>query len=414
MDDKLEYLWTFFSRYGDIYRVRRPSSEADTYVINDPAAVKQVLVSNHRNYTKGIGIDRVKILLGNGIMVSEGELWKRQRRMIQPCFQRAVIERFCSQFHNRSLELVGQWSRLAACGEPVNITAEMSRFTLQIILDAVFSTDLERLSQDTVGNPFHIITSESGRDLRFAVKFRALVPVVAGLIEQRRREGSEYFDFLSMLMAARDRDTGAPMDERQLIDEVLTLVVAGHETTASALNWVWYLLSMHPDAEERLHQEVDSRECPEKPLLDDLFTSSYAEQVIREALRLYPPGWLFTRRAIAHDRLGDYEVPPGTDIFISPYLLHRHPAHWPEADAFRPERFEPEVARSRERYVYIPFVAGPRHCVGESFAMAEMLILLRVAARRFRLRMAGSQTVELDAGVNLRTRHPLFMQLQPR
>jgi cytochrome P450 len=217
-----------------------------------------------------------------------------------------------------------------------------------------------------------------------------------------------------MLMNARDKETGDPMSDRQLIDEVMTLVVAGHETTASGLNWTWYLLSQHPQADERLHAEVRAAPQMTAPSLAQMETLSYTQQIVNEALRLYPPGWLLSRRAIGADVLAGYPIAPGTDLLLSPYLLHRHPRYWSEPDAFRPERFAPEHEADRPRFAYMPFAAGPRHCIGETFALYEMLVHLYKVARRFSLTYASNEPIELEAQINLRTRRPLLMRLECR
>jgi cytochrome P450 len=215
-------------------------------------------------------------------------------------------------------------------------------------------------------------------------------------------------------MNARDKDTGAAMSERELIDEILTLVVAGHETTASALNWTWYLLSQHPEVAQQLHREIDSAALPEPPSLTDLEALTYTRQVIDEALRLYPPGWLLSRRTVASDVLGGYEIPPGTNVLLPLYLLHRHPGFWSNPDEFRPERFAPQHEAQRPRFAYMPFAAGPRHCIGETFALYEMLMHVYDVARRYKLSHVPDRPLELEAQINLRTRHPLFMRLERR
>ena len=257
-DDSLERMIELFARHGDTYRVFVPARGSYTYVIHHPDDVKRVLVSNHRNYTKGVGLDRVKILLGKGIMTSEGELWKRQRYMMQPYFHRRVITGFAEVIARANERFLERWDALAARGEPVNLTDEMSELTLAIVLRSIFGTDLDRLSAELGGNPFEVVTKEQSRDLQFAYKFRQLTKLVAKLIARRRAEPEEHFDYVAMLMSARDKETGEPMGERELIDEVMTLIVAGHETTASGLNWTWYLLSQHPEAEARLHAELDA------------------------------------------------------------------------------------------------------------------------------------------------------------
>jgi cytochrome P450 len=413
-DDSLERMIELFARYGDTYRVFVPARRSYTYVIHHPDDVKRVLVGNHRNYTKGLGLDRVRILLGKGIMTSEGELWKRQRYMMQPLFHRRVITEFAQLIAAANERHIGRWEQLAARGEPVNLTDEMSELTLEIVLRSIFGRDLDRLSEQLGGNPFEVLTKEQSRDLQFAYKFRSLSKLVAQLLARRRAEPEEHFDYVAMLMAARDKDSGAPMAERQLIDEIMTLIVAGHETTASGLNWTWYLLSQHPQAEARLHAELDAAPEMPAPGLAQMEALAYTSQVVNEALRLYPPGWLLSRRSLAADALGGFEVPPGTNVLLPLYLLHRHPRYWKDPERFLPERFAPEHEAERPRFAYMPFAAGPRHCIGETFALYEMLMHLYKVARRYRLVYVPDKPLELEAQINLRTRHPLRMRLERR
>jgi enediyne biosynthesis protein E7 len=413
-EDSLERMTELFASLGDIYRVYAPGRKSYTYVINHPDDVKRVLVANHRNYTKGIGLDRVKILLGMGLMTSEGELWKRQRYMMQPYFHRRVITEFASLIGEANDRLIERWDALARRGEPVNITDEMSELTLGIVLRAIFGRDLDRLTQELGENPFEVVTREPARDLRFAYKFRSLAKLIGNLIRRRREQHEEHFDYVAMLMNARDKETGDAMPERQLIDELMTLVVAGHETTASGLNWTWYLLSQHPDADAKLHAEVSAAAERAAPSLADMESLAYTQQVVNEALRLYPPGWLLSRRAIAPDVLSGHEIAAGTDVLLCLYLLHRHPRYWKNPDAFEPERFAPEHEAERPRFAYMPFAAGPRHCIGETFALYEMLIHLYKVARRYRLTRASDEPISLEAQINLRTRKPLYMRLERR
>ena len=413
-DDSLERMIELFAEHGDIYRVYVPARQSHTYVIHHPDDVKRVLVSNHRNYTKGLGLDRVKILLGKGLMTSEGELWTRQRYMMQPFFHRRVITQFAEVIGRANSQLIARWEDRAGRGEPVNLTDEMSELTLDIVLRSIFGRDLERMSAELGGNPFDVVTKEQGRNLQFAFKFRSLTRLVAGLIERRRREKEEHFDYIAMLMGARDKDSGEPMSERQLIDEVLTLVVAGHETTASGLNWTWYLLSQHPEAEARLHAELDAVPDAPAPSLPQMEQLAYTQQVINEALRLYPPGWLLSRRTVQPDVLSGYEIPAGANVLLPLYLLHRHPRYWKDPDTFFPERFAPDHEAERPRFAYMPFAAGPRHCIGETFALYEMLMHLHRVARHFRLVHVPDEPIELEAQINLRTRYPLHMRLERR
>ncbi|MDB6084792.1 MAG: Unspecific monooxygenase [Gammaproteobacteria bacterium] len=412
-EESLALMRDCFARFGDVYRIFAPSRGVYNYVINHPSDVKRVLLSNHRNYTKGEGMDRVKILLGNGIMTSEGEFWRRQRRMMQPCFHRRVIDRFSRLIHDVNEKFATRWAAKAAAGQAINLTDDVSELTLEIVLHSIFGSDLERLERQLGANPFEVVAKEQNRDLKFAFRFRSLTKLVDQLIERRRREPEEHFDFLSMLMAARDRESDAPMTNKEMIDEVMTLIVAGHETTAAALTWAWYLISQHRESAAQLEEEADRVTRP--PLgLDAAETLSFTHQVLQEALRLYPPGWLFTRRTIDADELGGFAIGPRTDVFVSPYLLHRHPEFWSDPEEFRPERFAGADSEERHKFAYIPFAVGPRHCIGENLAMFEMLVHVQTMSRRFRLTRADSQPIELEAQINLRPRSPLLMTVEIR
>src|SRR5271154_3930787 len=327
-EESLECLRAYFAQFGDIYRVFAPARGVYNYVINHPDDIKRVLLSNHRNYTKGEGMDRVKILLGNGIMTSEGDFWRRQRRMMQPSFHRRVIDQFSALIREVNDKFVARWADHAARGEAVNVSDDASELTLEIVLRSIFGNDLQRLEKQLGANPFEVVAKEQNRDLKFAFRFRSLTKLVAELMDRRRGSPEEHFDFLSMLMATRDRETGQAMSDKELIDEVLTLIVAGHETTAAALTWTWYLISQHPDAQAQLQAEADRTGGEETLGLDAAESLAFTHQVLQEALRLYPPGWLITRRTLEADELGGYPIAPRTDGFISPYLLHRHPAFW--------------------------------------------------------------------------------------
>jgi cytochrome P450 len=414
-DETLEHLTRWFRDYGDTYRVYAPGRGSWTWVVHDPEDIKRVLVTNHRNYTKGVGIDRVKLLLGNGIMTSEGELWRRQRRMMQPAFHRRVIENFSARIRVASDRLLERWDQAAARGEPINLTQSMSEMTLEIVLDALFGTDLGRLVSDLRDNPFMLVTQESKRDPKFAYGFRQLGRIVLDLARERLAQPAQHHDFLQMLLEARDPDSGDGMSERELVDEVLTLVVAGHETTASALNWTWWLLSRNAEVEARVHEEQDRvGDLGDTARYTDLERLPYTQQVLYESMRLYPPGWLLTRRSIAADRLGSYALPAGTDVFLSPYVVHRHPRWWRAPDTFDPSHFDSAQVEARHKFIYIPFAAGPRHCIGENFSMHEMMLHLNSATRRFRLREIERQTVQIEARINLRPAHDLMMRVERR
>jgi enediyne biosynthesis protein E7 len=422
-DDSLSRMIEDGAVFGDVYRVHAPGRNSDTWVIADPETIKRVLVSNHRNYTIGVGLDRVRILVGNGIIVSEGEVWKRQHRMMQPMFQRSRVERFGALIADINRRRLGGWGDKAASGEMLNITRETSESALEVVLRATLGADFDRLLAELGANPFAMLTEEAARDLRFAFRFRQLGKHIEGVIARREAaaapttsppaDNAGDADWLAMMMAARDRSDGSAMSHRELIDEVMSIIVAGHETTAAVLNAVWYLLSQHPEVEAKLHAEVDATELADLRLAT-VESLHYTHQVILEALRLYPPVWVLTRRCMHADRLAGYQAPAGTDVFMSPYVVQRDPRHWSEPDEFRPERFGGGADSAAHRFAFIPFSAGPRHCVGETFATYEMAIHIYQAARQFRLRCAQAGPREMEARINLRMREDVLMSVERR
>jgi enediyne biosynthesis protein E7 len=399
---------TLLGNYPDICRVPTQSRKADSYLLNHPELIKRVLIDNHRNYVKGIGYERAKLLLGNGIIVSDGEFWKQQRRMVQPAFHRDMLKTLTSTIQSISLKLLERWMTLAANSEAFELNRAMSEFGLEVMLRSLFGEDLDLMIAEAGGNPFSIFTEEHERDLSLALKFRALTRLVQRVIERRRRSETQPLDMLGALMTARDLE-GRPMADKALIDELMTLIVAGHETSAITLTWMWYLLSQHPDAEACLHREVDRLGAKPAPDFADAEQLVYCKQVMFETLRLYPPVWLFSRRALQDDVLSGYAVPAGSDLFISPYFLHRREDLWPDSARFDPERFAEAEARRHHRTSFIPFSAGPRKCIGDVLSILEIQIHMGTIARRMTLRHVPDRPIELEPAINLRSRHPINM-----
>ena len=389
-----------FGIYGDIFKASMYGSSV--YAIRNIEFAHHVMVENWQNYVKGQAIKRVALLLGNGLMVSKGDLWKRQRRMIQPAFNHESIGRWAKMIVAVNTKLLGNWQLAAQRNESVNVTRDVSSMALDVVLRFILGDDYEK-----VGFHFDLLSQEPARNMEFAMSFRALGKTILQVIERRRKETATPADALGMLMQARDPESGRFMENGQLIDEILTMIVAGHETTASTLNWAWYLISQHPEVENRLSNELNTlTTCSE---LVDLPRFLYTRQVIDETMRLYPAGWLLTRKALRNDQLGEYFVPAGTEIYVPPYFIQRHPDLWEEPDRFNPERFRPDNTKRRHRLATIPFSAGPRNCVGEHFARMEMQLHLMTIARSLRLRYVSSRPVELEAEVNLRSRYDFIM-----
>lgn len=400
--DLLVWMSEQFRRYGDIYKASAYGTSV--YVISTPEYAEHVLLKNWQNYRKGQAIKRIALLLGNGIMVSEGDFWVRQRRMLQPAFHRKVISELTGVIQTANATLLNKWADAAKQRTSVNVTHDISLMVLEVVLMSLFGSDYQQVAPH-----FSILSEESARDVQFAQSFGLLGKIVIQIANQRRKENRIGTDILGMLMQARDRQGGEAMSDRQLAREIMTLVVAGHETTASVLNWIWYLLSQHAAVDDKLASELKGLPEHGFPDIDGLPRFIVTRQVIEEAMRLYPPGWLMTRKALKDDELGEYFVPAGTEIYIAPYLIQRHPALWENPDLFDPGRFGPDQSQIRHPLAMLPFSAGPRNCIGEFFARIEMQIHLMVVARRLRLRYTETTPPELDAGVNLRSRYDFTM-----
>jgi cytochrome P450 len=399
-EDLLEWMSRQFGTFGDIYKASVYGTSV--YAIRNIEFAHHVLVENWQNYVKGQAIKRVALLLGNGLMVSKGDLWKRQRRMIQPTFNHESIRRSTKLITAVNTKLLRKWQLAAQRNESVNLTRDVSSMVLEVVLRFILGDDYE-----LVGSHFDLLSQEPARNMEFAMSFRALGKIIRQVIDHRRKETATATDALGMLMQAHDPQSGQLMQDSQLVDEILTLIVAGHETTASTLNWAWYLISQHPEVEQKLSNELNTLTSGSEFV--DLSRFLYTHQIIDETMRLYPAGWLLTRKALHNDRLGEYFVPAGTEIYVAPYFIQRHPDLWDEPDRFNPDRFRADNASRRHRLATIPFSTGPRNCIGEHFARMEMQVHLMTIARSLRLRYIPSRPIELDAEVNLRSKYDFIM-----
>jgi cytochrome P450 len=420
------YLLRTWAEYGDVVGYRLLTMRM--YLVVHPDGVSRVLHENHRNYSKAnLDYAMLKQLLGEGLLTSEGPHWLRQRRLMQPVFQRQKIAAFGPIMTAGALEMLEGWSAYAMDGRPFDVAAEMTRLTLRIVARALFSVDISATA-DTISTAMTVANEHFGRfslltafipflptpeNLRFRAAVRTLDRVVRDMIGQRRREGIDKGDLLSMLLAARDEQSGEAMDDTQVRDEVMTLMLAGHETTANALAWTWYLLACNPDAEARLHTELREVLGERPPSIEDLPRLAYTRMVIEESMRLYPPAWGISRTPLEDDEIGGYLIRKGSIVMLSQYLTHRHPAMWKDPERFDPLRFSPDRTEDPPRFAYFPFGGGPRLCIGNIFALAEAQLVLAAVAQRYRLRLVPGHPVELQPLVTLRPRYGIRVTLEP-
>ena len=399
-DDLLEWMSRQFETFGDIYGASVYG--IFMYAVRDAEFAYHVLVENAQNYVKGLMTKRVALLLRNGLMVTEGSVWTRQRRMIQPSFNHKSLSTLPDLITGVNSRLLAKWQLAARQNASVNVTRDVSGMALEVVLRFIFGGDYEQLACH-----FGLLSQEPARNIGFAQAFRSLGDKIHPVIQQRRKSRPSLPDALDSMMQERDPQSGDLMSDNQLVDEILTLMVAGHETTASTLSWAWYLISQHPEVEQRLAHEVSG--AANSVAYNDLPRFPYTRQVIDETMRLYPAGWLLTRKALHDDWLGKYFVPAGIEIYVPPYFIQRNPRYWKDPDRFDPDRFAPGSLKHSHRLASLPFSSGPRNCIGAAFARIEMQIHLMTIAKHLRLRYIPSGPVKLDAGVNLRSTDDFIM-----
>ena len=422
--DPLRFGLAMAQQYGDIVRIRLLLWPA--YLVNHPDGVKHVLQENQQNYNKDLYPYQIfKPLLGRGLVTNDGKSWLHQRRLMQPAFHRKRLAAFGSLMTDATVMMLDQWQDFVEHAQQLDIAAEMLRLTLRIVGQALFNIDLSdetrivgqalitvnKLLSDYIYAPFPPLNIPTSRNRLIQTAFRTLDQVVQGIINQRRQQNMDTDDLLSMLLSVRDEETGQGMNDQQVRDEVMTLLIAGYETVSTALVWTWYLLSQYPEMEHRLHSELDIVLRGDQPTVEHLAELTYTRMVIEEALRLYPPAWIFGRKAIADDEIGGYSIPANSIIVLSPYVTHRHPALWEHPEVFDPERFTPERSAGRPHFAYFPFGGGPRMCIGNNFALMEMQLILATIAQRYKLRLVPGHPVEPEALLSLRPRYGLPMTL---
>jgi cytochrome P450 len=416
--DPLGFLLNMWHRYGDV--VFFEAGPFDFYLLSHPDHIRDVLVTHNAKFMKGQGLQEMKRLLGEGLLTSEGAFHKRQRRLIQPMFHHTRIEGYGATMVEHAVRVRETWTD----GQTLDVHQEMMRLTLSIVAKTLFDTDIEdrdanRVAQalstslelfDRVTSPLfqlfmRIPSSPPMR--RFQQARDTLDEIVYRMISDRRSTGDRG-DLLSALLGAQEEE-GEGMTDLQVRDEATTIFLAGHETTANALTWTWYLLSQHPEVESKLHEELDLALGDRLPAVNDLPNLPYTERVLTESMRLYPPAWILGRRALADHQIGGYLVPAGSLLLTAQYIAHHDPRWFPDPYRFDPDRWHPDQVALRPKFSYFPFGGGQRLCIGEPFAWMEGELLLATIAQRWRLRLMRGHPVELSPVVTLRPKHGMQM-----
>jgi cytochrome P450 len=424
----LQFLTDMRNTYGDVSQFRLLG--LPIIIINHPDDIQRVLQKNHKNYDKNaLLFNASKTIFGNGLVTNAGgDIWIRQRRLMQPAFHRQRINAMGTLMTDSIDSVLEDWEQPQYQRQVFNMEVEMMRLTLKIVSKALFSMDIShesnpfgkacaevnRILTDFVRFPLIPLTWPTPRGLRYKRAVQTIDKICYSLIRERKTSNEDAGDLVSMLLQTRDEESGEGMTELQLRDEVVTLLFAGHETTAVTLTWIWYLLTQYPDVEAQFHAEIDTVLNGRAPTMEDLPKLQYTKMLIDEAMRVYPSAWEVMRHTIDDDELGGYPIAAGSMLFWSQYIVHRHPDFWEDPEKFDPERFLPEAVAKRHAHAYSPFGNGPRLCIGVNFSMTEMLLTLAAIGQRYRFRLpAGAPPVE---PVALLTLHPssAAMRLETR
>ena len=418
--DPLAVFTRWAREFGDIFYYR--AGWIHVYFLNHPDLIESVLVSQSQNFAKDKVIQNSRWFLGEGLLTSEGPEWRRQRRLCQPAFHRERHASYGQTMAAYAEEMLATWQDQ----EIRDIHQEMMQLTMRIVAKVLFSVEVKEDTESVAGALNVLMRHTSGGRMilppvlrhlplpaliRVKQAARELDEIVNRIIRRRRASGEDTGDLLSMLIAARDED-GSGMNDRQLRDEIMTFLLAGHETTAVCLSWTWYLLSQHREVEHKLRQELNEILGGRSPRLEDLPRLPYTDKVVRESMRLYPPAWSLARTAAKAMEIGGYHVPAGANLVMSPWSMHRDPRFYNNPAQFDPDRWSPATTQHLPRFAYFPFGGGPRLCIGASFAMMEANLLLAAIAQRFQLRMVSGHPVVPLPSITLRPQHGMRMSMR--
>ena len=412
------------SKFGDVTTFRVAKQQA--FLVNHPDLIRDLLVTSHSKFIKGRALQRAKTLLGEGLLTSEREFHLRQRRMIQPVFHRARIAEYAKSMIEFGEQMAGEWQD----GEVRDIDGEMMRLTLNIVGKTLFGANVAGDAAEvgkamtTIVSMFNFMLlpfSELLEKLplpqikRLKNARKILDELIYKIIDERRASGEDTGDLLSMLLMAQDEETGGAMTDEQIRDECLTLFLAGHETTANALNWTFYLLSQNPQAEAKFHAELDEVLGANAVTPEDYGKLKYTEQILAESMRLFPPAWTVGRLSTEAHEFNNFQIPAKSLVLASPFVMQRDPRFWTNADEFNPERWnELSVKEAGNKFIYFPFSKGVRSCIGESFAWMEGVLLLAILGRKWKLKLMPEQKIGLQAMITLRPKYGLKMRIEKR
>ena len=414
--DPISFFMGLARDYGDMVRFRLGDHPHDLFFVSHPDSVRDVLVTQDRSFSKWFSVERIREVLGDGLFVSEGEIHMRQRRLAQPFFHRERIASYAEQMSALAIRLRERWQD----GAVVDICREMNWLAMMIVGSTLFGTNVE-IDAAEIRDALSEILDQFERSILpqadredFAKALGRLDASVYRIIQERRATGEDRGDLLSMLLLAQDEDDGGRMSDLQVRDEAMTIFLAGHETSANALSWCWYLLAQHPEVEARFHAEVDEALKGRAPRMDDAPRLPLTGRIFSEALRLYPPLWVVGRRALEDIEIGGYAIAKGSVVIISSYVTQRDARWFPEPERFDPERWTAEARAARPKFSYFPFSAGSRACLGEAFAGMEGVLCLAALAQKWQPRVVPGHPIALQPQLTLRARHGIKMTLAAR
>jgi cytochrome P450 len=422
--DNIQTFMDAWREYGDIVHFRGPLK---INLLVHPDYVQRVLRDNYKNYPRPKFVaDKLKSIVGEGLVAAEGDVWQRARKMAQPAFDPEIVNSFDPMFVANTARLLDEWEGHAARGEMIDAKSEMMHLTLANLANTTFHADLgaeipeiEPKVAFTLQHTHKRLTSPidpqrlplpSSR--RFDATLASLNEIIYRLIRERRAAKDDAKDLVTTLIVQRDEATGGTLTDEQLRDEIIGFFIAGHETVSSAMSWTWYLLSLNPECWRRLRDEVDQVLGGRAPTVEDIPKLTYTQNVLLESMRMYPPIFVLMRYALEDDLMGEYRVPGDSNVVLCPYVTHRHPEFWDNPEGFDPDRFLPERAAGIHRMAYFPFSGGPRKCIGNTMAMLQMPIILAMATQRFRLNLVPGQTVIPEPAISLRPQDPLLMTIE--